>query len=361
MVDVEMLVFDCGQGDTILLRLPEEKWVLIDCHLPRGPVRERFFTLVQELGIQRLDVLCLTHPHEDHYHGMLEVVNYFTSDGRSLGLYCDAGITPKEMLDLLRAKNRPKLYVAEYSRLQERVSQLINEGRVKYFAGNQDSLPVLHNGSVSLQPIGPRPEVVREMNRSYLSRTGSVPTLREDLNLLSLILVFRAQGEANTLNKLFTGDTDGPGLNRALEILRDRDGGNIRRFHVVKVPHHASGDSHRTSTLSDPAHRDELALAVVCVGSDYDVLPDRAVLSDFLKKGWKVLITTKRIANFKPNVHRPLELAGRKTAPSYQTSSNDLRIRWNENTGLAWEPTKAELVADELPHYQSIRDSKMKF
>lgn len=355
-----MLVFDCGQGDTILLKLPGEKWVLIDCNLPRGPIRDRFFALIQERGIKRLDVLCLTHPHADHYLGMLEVVNYFTTGDRSLGLYCDGGINPKEILGLLRAKNSPKPYIDEYSRLQARLSQLIKQGKVRFFQGNQDSIPVLRHGPFSLQPIGPRAEVTREFVHSYVSRTGAVPPVREDLNLLSLILVLRVEGESKVLNKLFAGDTNGTGINNALNILSSRTGDKPCRFDVVKLPHHGSADSHDTSTLSDPMHRTDSALAVVCVGTDYDVLPDRTVLADYLEKGWKVLLTTKRTSTTIPRPQRALELAGRKTTPAYRAQSQDLLIRWNESTGVSWEPTKAELLVSELPHYQSIHDSKKK-
>jgi beta-lactamase superfamily II metal-dependent hydrolase len=279
MVAIEIIVFDCGHGDTILLKLPDEKWILIDCHLPRGPIRDRFFTLVAELKIERLDVLCLTHPHEDHYQGMLEVVKYFTSGGRSLGIYCDSGINPKEMLDLLRAKNRPRPYVKEYSVLQEHISELINKNAVRYYPGNQDSLPMLHNGPVSLQPIGPRAEVVRLMNRSYLSRSGEVPILREDLNLLSLILLLQVKAPTRTLNTLFPGDSKGDGIYKALDVLRERDGGKRRIFDILKVPHHGSSDSHQNSNLCDPNHKATPAIAVVSVGTEYDVLPFQTVLS----------------------------------------------------------------------------------
>jgi hypothetical protein len=96
---------------------------------------------------------------------------------------------------------------------------------------------------------------------------------------------------------------------------------------------------------------------LVCVGSDYEVLPDRSVLADFLRHGWRVLVTTKRIASSKPTTNRPLELAGRKTTP-YYTDSHDLHITWSESSGLVFEPSKAELVAEELFNYQSVSDSK---
>lgn len=59
-----MHILNCGQGDTILLRLLSGKWALIDCNLPRGNARLEFFKLTSSLNINRLDLVCLTHPHD---------------------------------------------------------------------------------------------------------------------------------------------------------------------------------------------------------------------------------------------------------------------------------------------------------
>jgi glyoxylase-like metal-dependent hydrolase (beta-lactamase superfamily II) len=64
---VEIHFVHCGNGDTILLGIQRKTWVLIDCCLPKGPIRDHFFELVGNLGIQRLEAIFLTHPHEDHY------------------------------------------------------------------------------------------------------------------------------------------------------------------------------------------------------------------------------------------------------------------------------------------------------
>ena len=59
-LNLEIHVLECGHGDTILIRLPKEKWALIDCHLPQGRIRDRFFQFVEDRHIVRLDLLCLT-------------------------------------------------------------------------------------------------------------------------------------------------------------------------------------------------------------------------------------------------------------------------------------------------------------
>lgn len=71
----EIQVLDVGQGDAILLRTPEGKNVLID----GGPGT----TVLEELGEvlspldRRLDLVILTHPHEDHVAGLVPVLQRF--------------------------------------------------------------------------------------------------------------------------------------------------------------------------------------------------------------------------------------------------------------------------------------------
>jgi hypothetical protein len=46
---VKTLFIESGQGETVLLQLEGRLWVLIDCYLPNGPVRDSFFELVEQL------------------------------------------------------------------------------------------------------------------------------------------------------------------------------------------------------------------------------------------------------------------------------------------------------------------------
>ena len=63
-------VLDVGQGDSILIRSPEGKTALIDA----GPTREGALKVLRSKGIERLDLVAISHHHSDHYGGMAEVV-----------------------------------------------------------------------------------------------------------------------------------------------------------------------------------------------------------------------------------------------------------------------------------------------
>ena len=65
-------VLDGGQGDAILIRAPEGKTALIDA----GPSHQ-VVDLLRERGLTSLDLLAISHHHQDHYGGAEAVVRAF--------------------------------------------------------------------------------------------------------------------------------------------------------------------------------------------------------------------------------------------------------------------------------------------
>ena len=63
---------DVGQGDSILVILPNTKTLLID-----GGPREasgKVLATLQEHGLSQIDVVVATHPHGDHIDGLVDVI-----------------------------------------------------------------------------------------------------------------------------------------------------------------------------------------------------------------------------------------------------------------------------------------------
>ncbi len=73
----ETLVYflDVGQGDSELVRLKTGQNILIDTGT--GETKDKLVEYLHELGVQRIDLLIGTHPHEDHIGGMQRVVEEF--------------------------------------------------------------------------------------------------------------------------------------------------------------------------------------------------------------------------------------------------------------------------------------------
>jgi competence protein ComEC len=69
---LEIHFLDVGQGDAIAIRTPVGRWLLIDT----GPADDRFdagerriLPFLRAHGVQRLELMILTHPHRDHIGG----------------------------------------------------------------------------------------------------------------------------------------------------------------------------------------------------------------------------------------------------------------------------------------------------
>ncbi|GFR36480.1 ComEC/Rec2 family competence protein [Thermobrachium celere] len=68
-------ILDVGQGDAILIRTKENKFILIDSG--SNSVKEILMNKLNENGVKDIDVLIATHPHEDHIGNMDDVIKNF--------------------------------------------------------------------------------------------------------------------------------------------------------------------------------------------------------------------------------------------------------------------------------------------
>ena len=101
---LEFHVLDVGQGDSILL-YTADGCVLIDTSYNKNSVSDSIIDYLKSLGISKIDLLVLTHPHADHIGGAPEVIEAF-----DIGkiLMPDKAATTKifeDTLDAIEAKN----------------------------------------------------------------------------------------------------------------------------------------------------------------------------------------------------------------------------------------------------------------
>jgi competence protein ComEC len=65
---VEVRVLDVGQGNAVVVRTPDHHALLFD----GGPAGCNLGKQLHSLGITRLDAVVISHPHADHFAGLLE-------------------------------------------------------------------------------------------------------------------------------------------------------------------------------------------------------------------------------------------------------------------------------------------------
>jgi len=218
---VLMVTFlNVGQGDAIVIESPSGKAVLVDCG-PSPNTRSSFDAgakvvtpFLRRQGINRLDALILTHPHEDHIGGAASIVRNF-----KVGRVIDPAIVHpsgiyRDLLQEIAQKNIP------YSRIRRGQMIDLNDG-------------------VTFEVLNPSDQV-------------SEVTGDEGLNNVSLVIRIRYKNTAI----LLMGDAEKEAED---EMLTECDDISAQ---VIKIGHHGSQRATTAAWLA--AVRPEIA--VISVG-----------------------------------------------------------------------------------------------
>jgi beta-lactamase superfamily II metal-dependent hydrolase len=357
-ITIEIHVFHCGHGDTILLRLPQNRWALVDCYLPRkGAIRDRFFSYVEDLGIRQLDFIFQTHPDHDHFHGMRAVLDYFMREGRSVKHYFDSGINARQVRELFEKR----VGVAEYAELQDYLEELDKNGvlDLRDLDANRPPVPLSgSSGRLQLIPIGPNPKAKRRLIRKDLRRYVSNTKAVLRANELSLVLVLAVNNRPQGFNALLAADATKPEIDRALEIWKSfvKESVSSTLFDVIKIPHHGSIHSHSIQLCQSTDSGNSKRIAAISVGTRAG-LPDRELIRNYLDHGWIVMLTTTR--NRKKDRDSPLTLSNRGPETIQSTfGSHDILIRWSTDKGLISQPEVAMASMGQLDCYETkVRES----
>jgi competence protein ComEC len=232
----QMRVLDVGQGDAILLRTPSGHDVLVDGG-PSGSAVKR--SLARD-GVGHVDLAVVTHPHTDHYRGMLAVLSDLSVDElwESPAAVADPGYS--RMLATARARGVPiRAPPPGTIRTIDRWLRLDVLGPPAAGAGNARTQPSANDASLVI-----------------MARCG-------------------------TRRFLLSGDVSA----RSQAELTQRVGPTVLACDVYKVAHHGSAGS------LDGAFLDALGtpVAVIPVGRPNRYgHPSRPALEAFAVRGWSV-------------------------------------------------------------------------
>ena len=70
---LEVRFLDVGQGDAVLIQVPDGRAVLYD----GGPSPTRALEYLQEFGVGSVELVVVSHPHQDHIGGLIEVISHY--------------------------------------------------------------------------------------------------------------------------------------------------------------------------------------------------------------------------------------------------------------------------------------------
>jgi competence protein ComEC len=220
--DLMVTVLDVGQGDAILVQSPAGRVALIDGGGEIGAERTgwdvglmRVVPALRRAGVRRVDLVMLSHPHEDHVGGLPAVLENFT-----IGLVLDPGVphpSPSYM----------------------RLLRLVEAGRIPYRTARAGVVVDL-GGGVALTVVYP-PEPIPLVGGDPVHAGAVISRLTYGATAM-----------------LLTGDAEGPAEHYLLER------GATLASQVLKVGHHGS----RTSTTPEFVSAVRPIYAVISLGAD---------------------------------------------------------------------------------------------
>lgn len=238
--DTLVYFLDVGQGDSELIRLKTGQNVLIDTGT--GETKDKLANYLHELGVQRIDILIATHPHEDHIGGMQRVVEEFPVGQIYMPKIPDAQVPTTSVYEkLLTAIDKKNLKIT----------------------APKGGESILSSGDMKLEVFAP--------NASKYS----------DLNSYSIVTKLTC-GEKSFL---FTGDAQSDSEKEMLAK------GYDLKSDVLKCGHHGSS----TSTSAAFLKAVNPGAAVISCGVDNDYgHPDAAVVNRLEKAGITIYRTDRQ-------------------------------------------------------------------
>ncbi len=226
---------DVGQGDSILLQLPDRQTMLVDA----GPneAGSAVVSYLQEQGVEKIDYLVATHPHADHIGGMDNVIQAF------------------EIV---------KVYMPRVTTTTESFESVLRSLKAKglKITPAKAGLTILDRNGLKISFAAP-------------CRSGY-----EDLNNWSAVLKVRYGG----ISFLLTGDAQAESEQEMLASGADM------KADVLKVGHHGSYSSTTPAFLK--AVSPKYAVISVGAGNDYGH-PHRETLARLASAGVKVYRTDR--------------------------------------------------------------------
>lgn len=229
---------DIGQGDSQLIQLPDGKNILIDAGDKEStPKLLKFF---KDRKINKIDLLIISHPHMDHYGGLLDLLNSV----EVLQVF-DSGAPTSSTgyLSLL------KKFASKKTKFS-----IVRKGQEFKFTDN-----------IVLNIFAPEDPLLKDT--------------KSDINNASIV----AKLTHNKVSFLFTGDIEAESQNKIIA-----DSGTLLKSDILKVAHHGS----RYTSSNDFLEKVNPKIAVISCAIDNDYgHPHKETLQRLNDKKIKVLRT----------------------------------------------------------------------
>lgn len=273
-----------GQGDCVIIEWDQEggKHVgIVDCNQFNG--RNAAVDFLEAGSFKEVDFIILSHPHRDHYSGILPLLRYCEQKEIKIGLF---GHTAGDVAAYLRAVVMSYAERDQLANMFRKVRDLHEQGLVGRRGTVSDlTEPLELEPGVTLRFVAPsegdRDEFLKSSYSDDLSRKA-----QPNPNLLSTIIII----EAPSWHIVLTSDAEYIVLRRAVKALKK----HFKPMVLGQVPHHGSPENHYREFWRKRMHAPDTPV-VVSVGPNRYGHPSREVIDDLRSLRYRVDITDQNI------------------------------------------------------------------
>ena len=243
-----------SKGESIYISFESENKeffydVLIDCYKTDVNISKEILDIVKIN--KKIDCICLTHYHDDHFLGLNEIIDEYSKKGTKVlvpDVDCESSLSEEavsmrnEIAEIVKYGRTKKGTVKKISEPQNIVNDsiLTNDKKIEF-----GILAISPISKITMRNVGRKPEQIEQNDYS-----------------ISLLIYL------DDLRFLFTGDI----MNNTINELNEN-----YKVNYLKIPHHCSKDSNKLLKKIDTNEH------TVCVATNYQAsgLPNVEMLNNY--------------------------------------------------------------------------------
>ncbi len=267
---LDLYFFNVGHGDSILIKLPDNTWGIVDCNKDLNQEEPNVLKFLKGINVTELRFLCLTHPHDDHLNGLDKIIEHYQEN---IGQFFTYDIRVYKESENNSNENLHKFLMKLHSLLMKMRKQGIHKGFVKKLRSGQ--VPILLD-DVEIEVLNPS-EILMD-----LVFTGSIIKKESDYNKVSIVLRLKYRG----INIILGADATESNWNEIITIEKTNKTGRLLQSNILKVSHHGSKHNNSNKILESLVYKNK-CFAVISTdgGIRYPSLPSESVIEYLNKRG----------------------------------------------------------------------------
>lgn len=318
-----------GQGDSIILewsRNNEPRLGIVDCHIFQNTnptVRH-----LQKVGCRKIDFIILSHPHDDHFSGMLELLEFCEKQDIPILRFMHSAAIHPQYLNFANINSSDQELL---QKIFQKVKALYEKKLIRN-AGyiSQDTIIPLYD-AFSIKVLSPSsPEVEKFIKTIGHYSDQSYAECSIAANLLSTVLLISNE----KIGCLLTADAEKSTFKR----LKDRHSDEFESLLMIgQIPHHGSKSNHYPPFWSNLKRTQNVVAAVSAGVNNKYGHPNSDVVSDFSTWGYETFSTNQFVNFTKPSQAKTSLILDTISKLIAESEQNDLTFEMlNDSVSTIW-------------------------